>query len=92
MLCFVGHWSTGSIDDHSSRLGDTSQTLTQQQRPVALWEAMSMLHWVRHAASPNTATMVIKTDQYAQQHQDCGLLFLSVLFLRRLATDTVLPP
>jgi hypothetical protein len=50
--------------DHGSRLGNTSQTLTQQQLPVALGEALSMLHQARHAASPNTAAMVIKTDQY----------------------------
>jgi hypothetical protein len=55
--------------------GDTLQTLTRQQRPVASGEALSMLHQARLAASPDTAAMVIKTDQYDQQHQDCGLLF-----------------
>jgi hypothetical protein len=65
-LYFVGHWSSCKIDDHGSRLGDTSQTLTRQQHPVALGEALSMLHQVRHAASPDTAAMVIKTDQYDQ--------------------------
>jgi hypothetical protein len=65
-LCFVGHWSTGNIDDHGSRLGDTLQTLTRQQRPVASGEALSMLHLARRAASPNTAAMVIKSDQYNQ--------------------------
>ena len=34
-MCFVGHWSTGNIDDHSSRPDDMSQTLAWQQRPVA---------------------------------------------------------
>jgi hypothetical protein len=63
---FVGHQSTGNIDDHGSRLGNTTQTLTRQQRSVASGEALSMLHWVRHAASPNTAAMVIKTEQYDQ--------------------------
>jgi hypothetical protein len=66
MLCFVGHWSTGNIDDHGSRPGNTLQTLTQQQCPVALGEALSMLHWARCTALPNTAAMVIKTDQYDQ--------------------------
>jgi hypothetical protein len=65
-LCFVGNWSTGNIDDHGSRLGDTLQTFTRQQPPVALREALSMLHWARRAASPDTAAMVIKTDQYDQ--------------------------
>jgi hypothetical protein len=58
--------STGKIDDHGSHPGSLSQTLTRQQHPVALGEALSMLHWARHAASPNTAAMVIKTDQYNQ--------------------------
>ncbi len=66
MLCFVGHWSTGNINDHGSRPGNTLQTLTRQQRPVASGEALSMLHWARRAASPNTAAMVIKSDQYNQ--------------------------
>jgi hypothetical protein len=44
----------------------SSNTLTQQRRPVALGAALSMLHWARHAASPDTAAMVIKTDQYNQ--------------------------
>jgi hypothetical protein len=65
-LCFVGRWSTGNINDHDSHPGDTSQTLTRQQRPVASGKALSMLHWVMHAASPNTAAMVIKSDQYNQ--------------------------
>jgi hypothetical protein len=65
-LCFVGYRSTGNINDHGSRLGNTSQTLTEQQCPVASGEALSMLHWVKHAASPDTAAMVIKTDQYNQ--------------------------
>jgi hypothetical protein len=65
-LCFVGHWFTGNIDDHGSHLGNTLQTLTRQQRPVALGETLSMLHWARHAASPNTVAMVIKSDQYNQ--------------------------
>ncbi len=91
-MCFVGNRSTGKIDDHGSRPGNTLQTLIRQQRPVALGEALIMLHWARRAASPNTAAMVIKTDQYDQQHQDCELLFLSVLFLRRLAKDTALRP
>ncbi len=62
------------------------------RRPVALGEALSMLHWVRCTASLGTAAVVIKTDQYDQLHQDCGLLFLSVLFIRRLTTDTALRP
>jgi hypothetical protein len=65
-LCFVGHRSTGNIDDHGSRLGNTLQTLTQQQRSVASAEALSMLHWAGCAASPNAVAMVIKTDQYGQ--------------------------
>jgi hypothetical protein len=65
-LRFVSHQSTGNIDDHGSRLDDTSQTLTRQQCPVALGEALSMLHWERHATSPDTAAMAIKTDHYNQ--------------------------
>jgi hypothetical protein len=65
-LCFVGNQSTGKIDDHGSCPGNTLQTLTQQQHPVTLGEALSMLHWARHAASTDTAAMVIKTDQYNQ--------------------------
>jgi hypothetical protein len=67
-LCFLGHRSTGNIDDHGSRPGDTLQTLTQQQCPAASGEALTMLHWAMHAASPNTAAMVIKSDQYNQYH------------------------
>jgi hypothetical protein len=65
-LCFVSHRSTGNIDNHGSHPGNTLQILTRQQCPVALGEALRMLHWARHAASPNTAAMVIKTDQYGQ--------------------------
>jgi hypothetical protein len=65
-LCFVGNQSTENINDHGSRPGNTSQTLTPQQHPVALGKALSMLHWARRAPSPNTAAMVIKTDQYDQ--------------------------
>jgi hypothetical protein len=65
-LCFVGHRSTGNMDDHGSLPGDTFQTLTRQRRPVALGEALSMLHRARHAATPNAAAMVIKSDQYDQ--------------------------
>jgi hypothetical protein len=65
-LCFVGNPPTGNINDNGSCQGNTSQTLTQQQRPVESGEALSMLHWERRAASPNTAAMVIKTDQYNQ--------------------------
>jgi hypothetical protein len=57
---------TGNINDHGSCPGNTLQTLTQQQRLVASSKALSMLHWARGAASPNTATMVIKSDQYNQ--------------------------
>jgi hypothetical protein len=65
-LCFLGNWSTGNINDHGSRPGNTSQKLTPQQHPVTSAKALSMLYWARHTASPNTATMVIKTDQYNQ--------------------------
>jgi hypothetical protein len=65
-MCFVGNWSTGNIDYHGSRLGNTFQTLTRQQLPAALGEALSMLHWGRCTTSPDIATMVIKTDQYDQ--------------------------
>jgi hypothetical protein len=65
-MCFVGHRSTGNINEHGSRPGNTLQTLTRQQHPVASGEALSMLHQARHAASPNTAAMVIKSDQYDQ--------------------------
>jgi hypothetical protein len=65
-LCFVGHWSTGNIDDHGSRPGNTSQTLARQGRPEASGEALSLPHWASCAALPNAATMVIKTDQYDQ--------------------------
>jgi hypothetical protein len=62
----VGHPSTGNIDDHGSHPGNTLQTLTQQQCPVASGEALSMLHQASCAASPDIAAMVIKTDQYNQ--------------------------
>jgi hypothetical protein len=65
-MCFVGNWSTGNINYHGSHLGNTSQTLTRQQRPVALGEDLSMLHRARCIPSPNTAAMVIKTDQFDQ--------------------------
>jgi hypothetical protein len=65
-LCFVGHLSTGNINDHGSHPGNTLQTLTRQQHPVVSEEALSMLHWERRTASPDTAAMVIKTDQYDQ--------------------------
>jgi len=65
-LCFVGHWSTRTIDDHGSRPGDTSQTLARQGHPEASEDALSMPHWARCAASLDIAAMVIKTDQYDQ--------------------------
>jgi hypothetical protein len=65
-LCFVGNWATGNINDHGSHPGNVLQTLTRQQRPLLSGEALSMLHWARQAASPDTAAMVIKTDQYNQ--------------------------
>jgi hypothetical protein len=42
------------------------QTLTRQQRPVALGEALSMLHLARCDPLPDTAAMVIKADQHYQ--------------------------
>jgi hypothetical protein len=57
---------TRNINNQGSCPGNTLQTLTQQQRPVALGEALSMLHQAGRAASPNTAALVIKTDQYDQ--------------------------
>jgi hypothetical protein len=65
-MCFVDNRLTGNIDDHGNRPGNTLQTLTWQQHPVALGEALSMQHWARHATSPDTAAIVIKTDQYNQ--------------------------
>jgi len=41
-----------------------SQTPARQGHPEASGEALSMPHWARCATSPNTAAMVIKTDQY----------------------------
>jgi hypothetical protein len=65
-LKFVLCWSTCNINDHGSRQGDTSQTLAWQRRPEAPGEALSMPHQARCAASPDTAAMIIKTNQYDQ--------------------------
>ena len=56
-------------------------------RPVALWDALSMPHWARHRIRPPWSSKQINTTSNIRIFE---LLFLSVLFLHRSATDTAL--
>jgi hypothetical protein len=60
-LCFVSVLCVlFELIDHSGRWGDTVQALAQWRHPVALSEALDVIHWAMRPTSYRCITMAIK--------------------------------
>jgi hypothetical protein len=56
VLCFA------AMDDHGGHRGYMVHVLSQWQRPVALREALVMLHWAMHTTLHRRMCVAIKTS------------------------------
>jgi hypothetical protein len=63
-LCFVGVLCVSfKFVDHGGRQDNTAQALDQYRHPVALSEALDMLHQAMRPASYNDIRMAIEIDR-----------------------------